>query len=182
MSDSDHSDAPMETVKVKKPVSEAKKEACRKNVAKARAVRAATKDDRKKAKVEKEQLFQRLLDEKLQQEKKPDVAAKEVPVSSDSSSESEESESENDESDSSEDAEFVLTKVKATKSIENNARVSHSKQNRQKKSSIMEAFTRMEAEIAALKKEKKEKTKVNVYVNNEQKKPGLAEKIQKIII
>ena len=84
-----------------------------------------------------------------------------------SDSESEESESEESESSSDDDAEFVLTRKKAIakKKVEPKARAV-----KKEKESMLEKMEQMTAELAALKKQKKKSSKVNVYVNQEKPK------------
>ena len=95
----------------------------------------------------------------------------------DEESEEEDAESASDSSESSDDeAEFVLKRKKAAPKKPSSVKMPKvkaapvKKEKKAEKETILAEMARMTAEIAALKKEKRKQSKVNVYVNQPEKK------------
>ena len=108
-----------------------------------------------------------------------DQISSESEVSEESESESEESQSESEPS-SDDDAEFVLTRKKAIAKKPTKEKVVAKKPAKKEKESMLAKMEQMTAELAALKKQKKKSSKVNVYVNQE--KPKRSAEQQKALL
>ena len=96
-------------------------------------------------------------------------------ISDEESADDQESESASETSSSDDDAEFVLKRKKATTKKPSQVKVQKmptkkEKQSKKEAESILAKMAAMTAEIAALKKEKRKQSKVNVYVNQPEKK------------
>ena len=121
----------------------------------------------KQSKSKKEKLVESASEDELSEQSEPDDES-EVEDSEDVESASEPSESSDDE------AEFVLKRKKAApKAVKVPKAIKKEKVSKSKKAekeSILAEMARMTAEIAALKKEKRKQSKVNVYVNQPEKK------------
>ena len=100
-------------------------------------------------------------------------------LSEESESESEESQSES-ESSSDDDAEFVLTRKRAIAKKPTKEKIIAKKPAKKEKESMLAKMEQMTAELAALKKQKKKSSKVNVYVNQE--KPKRSAEQQKALL
>lgn len=193
MSDSDRDETvtsvklPKSVRKTTRVVSERQKEACAKNVIKARAGRVAKMEARLKGEDEEKILLRELIaDKKASKQKKAE------PVEADESSDDEELESEASESDddpketsasdsSDSEAEFVLTKRKPAtkKAVAKVALIGKGKKKTAERSTMLEKMEEMAAELKALKKEKR--SKVTVNINNPEKKPQSAALKQALI-
>ena len=121
----------------------------------------------KQSKSKKEKLVESASEDELSEQSEPDDES-EVEDSEDVESASESSESSDDE------AEFVLKRKKAApKAVKVPKAIKKEKVSKSKKAekeSILAEMARMTAESAALKKEKRKQSKVNVYVNQPEKK------------
>lgn len=178
--------------KQKREYSAEHKAKLKENMAKAREARAA-KHAAKLAKEEEDKrvLNQIIAERKTQREPAPPAPfgsktskKKKEPVIESSSDEEEEeeedqqeSESEESSSSSEEEAEFVLKRRKATASKAKSTKVAKSVKAAKstgvataKELTMLQQLEQMAAEIAALKKEKKKNSKVNVYVNQPEPK------------
>jgi len=125
---------------------------------------------------------EKIVESSESEQSEPDDASSEEDVSE------EEVESEVSESSSDDEAEYVLKrakaapKSKATKpQIVKNKKIPVKKDKKDKKekvakASILDEMARMTAEIAALKKEKRKQSKVNVYVNQPEKEGKMSDK------
>ena len=144
-------------------------------------------EEKKKSKIFGEETASRFpLDDPEPKPSKPSKQKKEKVVeSSESEPESEISEDEDDvEDDASEsessssdsEAEFVLKrapKKSAQPKVTKMKAVKKDKQSKKEAESILAKMEAMTAEIASLKKEKRKQSKVNVYVNQPEKKPEM---------
>ena len=171
-------------------ITDGHREAMKANLDKARKVRTQKCAERKLTKNEDAILLKELIAEKkrsLNRQTTSDSDSSQAPnlsqkaqVSSESEesqseedvsdSESEESESEESESSSDDDAEFVLTRKKAIAKKKVEPKVVAKKPAKKEKESMLAKMEQMTAELAALKKQKKKSSKVNVYVNQEKPK------------
>ena len=102
------------------------------------------------------------------------------------SADDQESESASETSSSDDDAEFVLKRKKATTKKPSQVKVQKmptkkEKQSKKEAESILAKMAAMTAEIAALKKEKRKQSKVNVYVNQPEKKEMSAQKRMELL-
>ena len=119
------------------------------------------------------------LSQKAQVSSESEQSQSEEELSEESESESEESQSES-ESSSDDDAEFVLTRKKAIAKKPTKEKVVAKKPAKKEKESMLAKMEQMTAELAALKKQKKKSSKVNVYVNQE--KPKRSAEQQKALL
>lgn len=182
---------------VKKPISEAKKKALAINIKKAQAGKVAAAVKRKQEKSEKDRLLEELLEEKRASKTKKDTKTADSSLSDEAKEDqktacsfsedevdplpSEDSEEDSDESEDSDsessssgsDSEFVLKRRgKSAKAVGSSRKPSQPKKSEmyEQMRAMSETSAKMAAELAALKKEKKKSSKVNVYVNQPEKK------------
>ena len=120
----------------------------------------------KQSKQKKEKVVESASESELSEQSEPDAESEDE--------ESEDDESASESSSSDDEAEFVLKRKKAApKAVKIPKAIKKEKVSKSKKAekeSILAEMARMTAEIAALKKEKRKQSKVNVYVNQPEKK------------
>ena len=191
MSDSSESDySPLPTTNLpvvpkKKRVTEKQRAVLLISATKARAAKAAKRKALDDTEAENANILRQVLER--EKSKKADVivvATEPEPVKTKRKSkkqpepESEEEDSGSDasesDSDSNDEAEFVLTRSKHEKPKRKSSKTSADV-------SILEEMLRMKAELAALK-QKKKTPKVNVYVNNAEKKKDLSTQKKKALM
>ena len=200
MSDNSDADQQTIQKRPRKPrvLTDAHREKLIANVAKARAIRVTKTKERKEGKLTDELIMREIIEEKKKakifgvedehsdstpkpqkskSKKEPVVESSESEQSQQSDTESEDdeavdsvsSQSVSETSSSDDDAEFVLKRKVTPKKP---AQVKKEKKVKSKKEaeSILKKMAAMTAEIAALKREKRKQSKVNVYVNQHEKK------------